>query len=214
MSDPANYTVGWICALQVEYVAAQVFLDEEHERPSFVSPNDTNDYALGKISGHNVVIAVLPDGDYGTASAANVATNMLNTFYNIRIGLMVGIGGSVLSDSHDIRLGDVVVSAPRGGEGGVFQYDFGKSIQGQGFQHTRFLSQPPTKIRTAVMGITSQYKRKGYRPEEAINGIIETNPRLRCEYERPPANSDRLLNLTWYMTQENVLDIVQVTRQT
>lgn len=129
MSDPANYTIGWICALQVEYVTAQVFLDEEHERPSIVSLNDTNDYTLGKISGHNVVIAVLLDGEYSTASAANVATNMLNTFYNIRIGLMVGIGGGVPSESYDIRLGDMVVSAPRAGEGGVFQYDFGKSIQ-------------------------------------------------------------------------------------
>lgn len=69
----------------MEYVAAQVFLDEEHERPSFASPNDNNDYALGKVAEHNAVIAVLPDGDYDTASAANVATNMLSTFYNVRI---------------------------------------------------------------------------------------------------------------------------------
>ena len=121
MSDPANYTMGWICALQVEYVAAQVFLDEEHERPSVVSSNNTNVYVLGKISGNNVIIAVLPDSEYGTASVANVAINMLNTFYNIRISLMVGIGGGVPSDSHNIRLGDVVVSAPRGSQGGVIR---------------------------------------------------------------------------------------------
>ncbi|OOQ88031.1 hypothetical protein PEBR_14660 [Penicillium brasilianum] len=192
MSDPANYTVGWICALQVEYVAAQLFLDEEHERPSFVSPNDTNDYTLGKISGHNIVIAVLPDGEYGTASAANVATNMLNTFHNVRIGLMVGIGGGVPSESHDIRLGDVVVSAAYSGEGGVFQYDFGKSIQGRRFEYTRFLNQPPTILRTVVAGIKSHYKRKGHRLEEAVNSILEINPRLRREYEKPQASSDRL----------------------
>jgi nucleoside phosphorylase len=192
MSDPANYTVGWICALGVEYVAAQEFLDEEHDKPSFVSPNDANDYTLGRISVHNVVIAVLPDGDYGTASAANVATNMLHTFPNIRIGLMVGIGGGVPSENHDIRLGDVVVSAPRDGAGGVFQYDFGKSIQGQDFQHTRFLNQPPTILRTAMTGIQAQYKRKGHQLEEAINSILDNNPRLRREYERPPPSTDRL----------------------
>ncbi|CAG8385321.1 unnamed protein product [Penicillium salamii] len=119
MSDPAGYTVGWICALPVEYTAAQEFLDEEHGNPSFVSPNDANDYMLGRMGEHNVVIAVLPDGEYGTASAASVATNMLASFPNIRIGLMVGIGGGVPSASHDIRLGDVVVSAPRGGESGL-----------------------------------------------------------------------------------------------
>lgn len=120
MLDPAGYTVGWICALLVEYTAAQEFLDEEHGKPSFVSPNDTNDYTLGKIGEHKVVIAVLPDGEYGTATAACVATNMLNSFPNIRIGLMVGIGGGVPSENHDIRLGDVVVSAPRSGESGMY----------------------------------------------------------------------------------------------
>ncbi|OQD87404.1 hypothetical protein PENSOL_c078G10565 [Penicillium solitum] len=192
MSDPANYTVGWICALLVEYVAAQEFLDEEHEKPSFVSPNDTNDYTLGKMDEHNVVIAVLPGGDYGTASAANVATNMLNTFHNVRIGLMVGIGGGVPSEKHDVRLGDVVVSAPRDSEGGVFQYDFGKSIQEQSFQHTRFLNQPPATLRTAMTGIQAQYKRKGHKLIEAINIILDTNARLRSEYERPESITDRL----------------------
>lgn len=62
---------------------------------------------------------------------------MIHTFPNIRIGLMVGIGGGAPSTKHDIRLGDVVVRAPRQGKGGVFQYDFGKTIQDQSFR-TRF----------------------------------------------------------------------------
>jgi nucleoside phosphorylase len=192
MSDPANYTVGWICAISVEYVAAQEFLDEEHEGPDFVAPNDTNDYTLGKIGQHNVVIAVLPDGEYGTASAASVATSMLNSFPNVRIGLMVGIGGGVPSERHDVRLGDIVVSASRHGMGGVFQYDFGKSIQGQGFQHTQFLNQSPTTLRTAITGIQAQYKRKGHRIQEAVNRILDMNARLRQDYERPQPSTDRL----------------------
>lgn len=192
MSDPAKYTVGWICALPVEYVAAQEFLDEEHEKPSFVSPNDTNDYTLGKVSEHNVVIAVLPDNEYGTASAANVAANLLNSFHNIRIGLMVGIAGGVPSERRDIRLGDVVVSAPRGGVGGVFQYNFGKSTQGKAFQHTRFLNQPPPALRTAITGIQAQYRRKGHQLQEHTKYILDKNHRLRYKYERPPVSTDRL----------------------
>lgn len=42
------------------------------------------------------------------------------------------------------------------------------------------------------MEIKSQYKIKGHRLEEAIDSILEKNPRLRCEYEKPPASSDRL----------------------
>lgn len=192
MSDSTGYTVGWICALPVEYVAAQELLDEEHEKPRFVSPKDDNDYTLGKMGDHHVVIAVLPDGEYGTASAANVATNMLNSFHNIRIGLMVGIGGGVPSEDHDIRLGDVVVSAPRDGGGGVFQYDFGKSIQDQSFQYTRYLNQPPTTLRTAMTGIQTQYKRKGHQLQRAVDSVLDKNPRLRREYQRPSPETDML----------------------
>jgi hypothetical protein len=119
MSDYANYAVGWICALATEYVATQECPDEEHEGSTFISLNDTNDYTLGKTGEHNIVIAVLPDGEYGTASATNVATVILNNFPSVRFGLVVGISGGVPSEKHDVRLGDVVVSAPRNGEGGV-----------------------------------------------------------------------------------------------
>jgi nucleoside phosphorylase len=129
MSNPKDYTVGWICAILKEYTAAQLFLDTEHEPPIGTSANDTNHYTLGDIAGHNVVIAVLPDGEYEVGSAASVVTNMLNSFPNIRVGLMVGIGGGVPTSKNDIRLDDIVVSSPINGTGGVYQYDLGKTIQ-------------------------------------------------------------------------------------
>jgi nucleoside phosphorylase len=192
MSNPDNYTVGWICAIKTEYVAAQSFLDEEHERPESVSTNDNNDYTLGKVGKHNVVIAVLPEGEYGISSAAAVARDMLHSFSNIRMGLMVGIGGGAPSQKHDIRLGDIVVSAPRDGKGGVFQYDFGKTIQDQSFRSTGFLNQPPALLRAAANGLQAQYERKGHRLEEAINNILEDNRRMQEKYKRPDRSSDRL----------------------
>lgn len=116
MPEPENYTVGWICAIKTEYVAARAFLDEEHEDPIVVSPNDNNAYTRGKLGEHNVIIAVLPDGEYGISSAASVARDMAHSFCNIRVGLIVGIGGGAPSKTHDIRLGDVVVSASRDGK--------------------------------------------------------------------------------------------------
>ncbi|KAH6973905.1 hypothetical protein EDB80DRAFT_347304 [Ilyonectria destructans] len=192
MPQPNDYTVGWICAIITEYVAAQVFLDEKHDRPDYVSPNDNNDYTLGRIGKHNTVIAVLPDGEYGTSSAARVAKGMQLSFPNVRIGLMVGIAGGAPSQKRDIRLGDIVVSAPRDGKGGVFQYDFGKKIQGEELQLTLFLDQPPEVLRAAMGGIKAQYKIEGHQLEEAINGILERKPRLQQEYKRPKPSSDRL----------------------
>src|SRR4051812_340762 len=136
MSNQGNYTIGWICAISTELIAAQAFLDEKYEGPEHLPPNDDNDYTLGRIGKHNVVIAVLPDGEYGIASASSVAKDMLRSFPNIRLGLMVGIGGGAPSKKHDIRLGDIVVGSPLDGNGGVFQYDFGKAIQEQSFRAT------------------------------------------------------------------------------
>ncbi|KAF4626835.1 hypothetical protein G7Y89_g11321 [Cudoniella acicularis] len=152
-----------------EYVAAQAFLDDKHEGPGYVSPNDNNDYTLGKVGRHNVVIAVLPDGEYGTASAAIVARDMLHSFPNVRIGLMVGIGGGVPTRQHDIRLGDIV-----------------------SFQTTGFLNQPPTVLRTAISGLKAQYESEGHQLEAAINSVLEKKARLWKKYKRPDPGNDRL----------------------
>ncbi|PON28791.1 hypothetical protein TGAM01_v202638 [Trichoderma gamsii] len=188
----ADYTVGWICALKIEYVAAQIFLDENHQAPEHVHPHDDNNYALGRIGRHNIVIAVLPNGEYGISSATGVAKNMLSSFPNVRIGLMVGIGGGAPSSKHDVRLGDVVVSAPRDGTGGVFQYDFGKAIQDGTLRTTGFLNQPPTFLLTAVNGLETDYEIHGHQLEESINGVLEKLPRLRRKYARPLPTTDRL----------------------
>ena len=113
-----DYTVGWICPLEVEQIAALEMLDEEHERlPQ--APSDHNVYNLGSIAGHNVVIAGLYQP--GNNPAATVVTQMRMTFPNLRFGLLVGIGGGVpvKTDNGIIRLGDVVVSSPHKQHGGV-----------------------------------------------------------------------------------------------
>ncbi|GKT44024.1 uncharacterized protein ColSpa_04205 [Colletotrichum spaethianum] len=191
MSDPQAYTVGWICAVTPESVAARVFLDEEHEPPQKVAHHDNNSYTLGKIGNHNVVIAALPDGEYGTTSAAAVARDMLHSFPNVRIGLMVGIGGGAPSQKHDIRLGDVVVSSPGDGKGGVFQYDFGKTIQNCLFQETGFLNQPPIVLRTALSTLRSSYEIKGHQLVDDVNKRLE-KIKKRSKYRRPAFASDRL----------------------
>ena len=60
---------------------------------------------------HNIVIACLPSGHYGTNNAATVVTKMCQSFPSISVGLMVGIGGLV-PGKVDIRLEDVVPEKP------------------------------------------------------------------------------------------------------
>ncbi|KAG4277992.1 hypothetical protein FPRO04_13988 [Fusarium proliferatum] len=201
MSNPHDYIVGWICALHIEYVAAKTFLDEKHEPPEFVSTNDNNLYTLGKIGKHNTVIAVLPHGEYGIAPAASVARDMLHSFPNIRIGLMVGTGGGAPSPKHDIRLGDIVVSTSDNVKhGGVFNFDHGKVIQGQPFKESGFLNRPPMVLRTAMQGLRSEHEAEGHQLERDINEILDHKGRLRKKYGRPQAITDRLYQ-PWVLHQ-------------
>ncbi|EWZ29435.1 hypothetical protein FOZG_16810 [Fusarium oxysporum Fo47] len=192
MSDPEIYTVGWVCALSTELTAAKVMLDEIHPEIRSIPPRDCNQYVLGKIGSHNVVIAVLPESEYGLASASNVATNMLNAFPNIRIGLLVGIGGGAPTSRNDIRLGDVAVSSTGRGTGGVFQYDYGRTVQSQEFNTTGFLNQPPAVLRAAMNKLKSEHEINGHNIQETIHEGLKRYPRLRKKYSRPPMAHDRL----------------------
>ncbi|KAH0026544.1 purine and uridine phosphorylase, partial [Aureobasidium melanogenum] len=190
MSDPKEYTIGWICALSTEHTAACLFLDEEHDQPDpdLIAVGDNNAYTLGLMAGHKVVIAVLPHGEYGTTTTAIVATNMLRSFPNIKVGLMVGIGGGAPTKEHDIRLGDVVVSSPQDGKGGVYQYDYGKRIQNHDFKPTGHLNQPPSAVLTAMALLVSKFERKGNQVRETIDAILENNTRLKKKYGRPKSD--------------------------
>ncbi|KAL4786927.1 purine and uridine phosphorylase [Aspergillus varians] len=192
MSDPRKYSVGWICARRVETVAAQTFLDEIHDGPAFIQPHDSNSYILGEIGAHNVVIAALPDGEHGFDSAARVAAHMLNSFPNVRFGLNVGIGGGAPSQQNDIRLGDIVVGVPRGGERGVFEYDLGETVQGGEFEVMQLLDQPPIVLRSAVANIQAKHTISRPQIQEAVDAALDRNPRLVREFQRPPAHTDRL----------------------
>jgi nucleoside phosphorylase len=136
-----DYDVAWICALYLEMAAARAMLDITHDDLP-MHPSDSNCYILGSIERHNVVIACLPDAQYGTNNAANVAANLLRTFPSVRVGLMVGIGGGVPTKA-DIRLGDVVVGSR------VMQYDMGKITDG-GIQRTAVPRLIPRSIGTIV----------------------------------------------------------------
>ncbi|KAH8848034.1 hypothetical protein MCOR27_007930 [Pyricularia oryzae] len=190
MPSNSEYTIGWIAAIETEFVAASRFLDKRHGRPESQDAADSNSYKLGSMEGHNVVIACLPQGEYGLASAAVVATNMLRSFPNVRIGLMVGIAGGAPRDGHDIRLGDVVVSASSGGKGAVFQYDYGKTIQKKPFTCTQLLNQPPAVLRTAVASLSAQHREDGHDFGSQIDRLLD-NSRLE-DFRRPPHTSDKL----------------------
>ena len=201
-----DYTVGWICALHVELAAAQEMLDEEHEDLE-QDEHDTNVYSLGRVGEHNVVIVCLPAGFIGNNPAAAVATQLRATFKSVRFGLMVGIGGGVPSAEADIRLGDVVISQPHLGHGGVIQYDFGKAVP-SGFQQTGFLNSPPTTLLGAVNKLRSNQLRRKTKLTEHIAKF-----RRLPEFTREAAGPDVLFEAEYNHEQGPTCQSCSVDRQ-
>ncbi|KAJ6011039.1 hypothetical protein N7451_002451 [Penicillium sp. IBT 35674x] len=192
-----DYTVGWICALPLEMAAARLMLDSIH--PSLPRPSaDNNTYVLGNIGNHNIVIACLPSGAYGTISAATVAMQLLSSFRSIRFGLMVGIGGGVPSSSADIRLGDIVVSQPAHTSGGVIQFDLGKALSGGQFQRTGMLNRPPKALLTALAALQASHFAANNRIQEFLSEIqTKTTSQSAANFIRP-AKEDYLFQVDYY----------------
>lgn len=62
-------------------------------RPVDLSPDDTNEYTYSWIVKHNLFISTLLGGQYGLSSATGVARDMIRSFTNVQIALMVDMGG-------------------------------------------------------------------------------------------------------------------------
>ncbi|KAL6409850.1 Pfs, NACHT and Ankyrin domain protein [Ilyonectria robusta] len=183
-----DYTVGWVCALHIEMAAATAMLDTVHEALP-ISRSDTNTYTLGNIAMHNIVIACLPSGHYGTNNAATVASNMRRSFPSIRVRLMVGIGGGV-PGKVDIRLGDVVVSD------GVVQYDLGKTVGDGHFRRTGPLNRPPQELLTATTKLRADHALKPSQIPSILSKVLERYPQM-TKYCHCGPLQDRLFDGTY-----------------
>lgn len=186
----ADYTVACICPMGIELAAVEGMLDQIHES---LPPNrNQNAYTLGRIAGHNIVVAAMPQ--IGNNAAATVATQLLNDFASIRFGLLVGIGGGIPGQKgeHDVRLGDVVVSQPSGTFGGVVQYDMGKVTYKGKFERGGVLCKPPPILSANVERLKSKHLREGSCLADYVANMLEKYPRMTAEYGHPGTKHDRL----------------------
>ncbi|KAF3077394.1 hypothetical protein CFAM422_000021 [Trichoderma lentiforme] len=190
------FTVGWICALDVELAPSMAMLDEEFPNlPQILG--DPNTYTLGRIGGHNVVLVCLPAGTTGTNAAAAAATNMMRSFPNIRFGLMVGIGGGAPGmpsndPRNDIRLGDVVVSCPTADSSGVLQYDFGKTMTEGKFVQTGTLNKTSTALRTGITVLRARHRMEESQVPLYVTTMLQSKGKMREHFTHPGLQHDQL----------------------
>ncbi|KAM0552645.1 hypothetical protein ACHAPJ_007742 [Fusarium lateritium] len=193
----ADYTVGWICALPLDYTAATALLDQRHpDLPK--RANDQISYTLGSISGHNIVIVCLPKGIIRRTSAAIVAEGMLSTFPSIVWSFSVGIGAGI--PSKEVRLGDVVVGTPTSRSPGVVMWDVHK-VHGE-FVRIGTLTTPPSSMLTALAALESQHFINGTEIPKYSERLKEQWPRLSSSYLK----SDSLEDLLFKADYKHVTD--------
>ncbi|RKK94244.1 hypothetical protein BFJ71_g9142 [Fusarium oxysporum] len=132
--DPKDYKLAWIAPLEIEARAAIHLLDERYRGRFPVDHGNDYVFQAGAIGSHNIVIATLPAGqEYGTGSAATLASQVKKFFPNLWFGLLVGVAAGLPDLSRvparDIRLGDVLVGLPVGESAGLVPYHLGKETE-------------------------------------------------------------------------------------
>lgn len=146
-----NFLIGWICIIEKEFHAALEVLEEDYGTNGDLGivqgEGDGNQYELGRIGPHNVVINCPQSGAKGHSAAIKIAGQMTRTFPSIRFVLLVGIGGGA-SGKEDIRLGDVVIGNR------VASYRTGKFSE-SGFEVNGDIQTPPEELLTAVTRLAS-----------------------------------------------------------
>ena len=191
LDSPEQYSVAWIAALSIERAAATALLDERHDTPSTFEQHqhDGNSYTWGRMGKHNVVIASLPAGVYGTNAAATTVAHLLSSLPHIKIGLLVGIGGGVPQDDEDtdIRLGDVVVSQPSGTSGGVTQYDLVKAKAGATWERKGALNKPPKILLSSLSNIQAEHEISPSKIPDILEEMWKSNPQMKTGKKKAPA---------------------------
>ncbi|KAI1165041.1 nucleoside phosphorylase domain-containing protein [Nemania serpens] len=192
------FAVAIVYIKPIELRAITVMLDERWWNPVSSAPGDGNEYTLGRIGEHNVILVGPPRGAQGTVATAQFISTIRLTFPNIAVGLLVGIGGGIPRyPQHDVRLGDVVVGAPESGPA-VVQYDLGKRTE-SGFETNRVLAKPPGLL----LQVVNKVENKSQYIQEGEDGLLKPHltrltryPRLKKEFEKP-STPDRLFDPTF-----------------
>ncbi|KAK4951246.1 hypothetical protein LTR10_010219 [Elasticomyces elasticus] len=197
------YTVAWIAPLVQDRAAGESMFDEEHDEPEDFEQNasDINAYSWGGMGKHNVVIASLPSAEYGTNAAATVAQALRSSLPHIRMGLLVGTGAGIPGERcgpdnkpelrRHIQLGDVAVSLPESGTGGVVQFDLVAIKESDGsvvVEQRGWLNSSPQAVRTALTALRAKHERMGVTFESIIEGALTRYGNMTKTYCHPELN--------------------------
>jgi nucleoside phosphorylase len=198
----SDYHVAWICPVaDVELLPARLMLDEEHPAPPYNTHYDDNTYICGSIGGHTVVVATCPQGESGNVNAGRLTGSMFRTFPNIRMAVLVGIGGGIpsLEVSEDpvenVHLGDVVVGWPGDGKPACVYYDRGRSKGDGHFELVGTVGNPEWRL-TNALGILVSDNEMGKTTFDDQLARLQRSTKKKW-FAHPGLEHDRLFKATY-----------------
>lgn len=198
----SDYHVAWICPVaDVELLPARLMLDEEHNTPPYNTHYDENTYICGAINGHAVVIATCPHGETGNVNAGRLTGPMFKTFPNIRMAVLVGIGGGiprpvVLEDAlENLHLGDVVVGWPGDGKPACVYHDRGRSKADGQFELVSTMQSPDWRLTNALSILVSDHEMGKTTFDDQLARLQYHKKRRR--FAHPGPEHDRLFRATY-----------------
>jgi nucleoside phosphorylase len=197
-----DYHVAWICPVaDVELLPARLMLDEEHPAPPYDTHYDDNTYICGSISSHTVVVATCTQGESGNVNAGRLTGSLFRTFPNIRMAVLVGIGGAIprLEVSEDplenIHLGDVVVGWPGDGKPACVYHDRGRSKGDGHFELVGTIGNPDWRLTNALSVLASDIEIGKTRFDDQLARLQRSTKKRK--FEHPGLEHDRLFKATY-----------------
>lgn len=205
-----DYNVAWICPLpDVELLPARLMLDERHDPPQIDTAYDDNTYICGTVNDHHVVIATLPKGLTGNVNAGRLTGLLFKSFPNIKIALLVGIGGGVSRPSrsndplNDVHLGDVVVGWARDGKPAVTYHDLGRSKVDGEFEMVGSMDRPEWGLVQALSVLSLNQE-----TEETTFPDQLARLRGKAKFTAPDPETDQLFKASYHHAGEERSDYV------
>jgi nucleoside phosphorylase len=198
----AAYHVAWIAPVSdLELLPSYLMLDEKHDTPDYDTTYDDNVYTCGAIAGHNVVIATCPPGLTGNVNAGRVTGAMFKTFSDIRMAVLVGIGGGVphaqQSDdpTKNVHLGDVVVGWPGDGRPACVYYDAGRSHTDGQFETLGTIDKPDRVLLNALAKLTLDHETDQSTFHEHHERLLKSKHKRKFTF--PGLHQDRLFQAAY-----------------
>ena len=180
----------------VELLPARLMLDEEHLTPTYNTYFDENTYIFGAINGHAVVIATCPQGATGNVNAGRLTGPMFKSFPNIRIAVLVGIGGGIPRPEtpddplKDVHLGDVIVGWPGDQKPACVYHDRGRLKVDRQFEIVGTMQDPDWRLTTALGILASDHELDQTRFDDQLARLLRHKKHKK--FAHPGLEFDRL----------------------